>query len=588
MLKEFFRKYDQRVGFVLLLISNSVGLGNVWRFPFLTYKNGGGAFLIPYFLLYIFIGLPLYYLELSLGQFTSKGPPRAYGLVRGSIGIGISMLINAAITICFYNLLISWALLYFLLSFRKTLLWNQCNQHWNTENCVDLSNANITVINGTSSADEFFTRFVLRQSDGFHDFGTPAWYTILCLLGAWIIVALCIHRGIKLTGRLAYITALFPYIILLALLIRTSLLDGAGLGIRYYLTPDWSKVSDFQVWRDAAGQVFFSLGVGFGSLIAYSSSNDFHNNYFIQCIIVVACDCLTGIFAGFTVFATIGFLAVKLRGGDITKAAIGGPGLAFIIYPEAISQMSDSSVFAVFFFLMLIIIGLGSQFGGTDVVVTAILQYFPHLKRWMVVIIVSICAFLISIPFTCRGGIYLFTLVSEYAANLSLVVIGFFEVITIAYVYGFNNFMNDIKLMLGKRRPEYYLFVTWCVTGPIILLIIFFATMINDSSKLIVYGNYQFPRWTLGVGWTIFTICIVAMPLYYLYQYIQSFLHVRANPTSNDPEVPDYIRAFRLTNTPVDDWGRTATDKRGEPNAIVPITTDVITNNAYEPNANEF
>ncbi|CAF3571258.1 unnamed protein product, partial [Rotaria sp. Silwood2] len=109
--------------------------------------------------------------------------------------------------------------------------------------------------------------------------------------------------------------------------------------------------------------------------------------------------------------------------------------------------------------------------------------------------------------------------------------------------------MNDIKLMLGKRRPEYYLFVTWCVTGPIILLIIFFATMINDSSKLIVYGNYQFPRWTLGVGWTIFTICIVAMPLYYLYQYIQSFLHVRANPTSNDPEVPDYIRAFRLTNT---------------------------------------
>ncbi|CAF3583322.1 unnamed protein product, partial [Rotaria sp. Silwood2] len=154
-----------------------------------------------------------------------------------------------------------------------------------------------------------------------------------------------------------------------------------------------------------------------------------------QCIIVVACDCLTGIFAGFTVFATIGFLAVKLRGGDITKAAIGGPGLAFIIYPEAISQMSDSSVFAVFFFLMLIIIGLGSQFGGTDVVVTAILQYFPHLKRWMVVIIVSICAFLISIPFTCRGGIYLFTLVSEYAANLSLVVIGFFEVITIAYVY---------------------------------------------------------------------------------------------------------------------------------------------------------
>jgi SNF family Na+-dependent transporter len=583
-----FCKNERRIRFVLLLISNSVGLGNVWRFPYMTYRNGGGAFLIPYFLLYIFIGLPLYYLELSLGQFTSKGAPHAFGLVRGSLGIGISMVINSAITMCFYNVIISWALLYFLLSFRTTLLWHQCNKYWNTPNCIELSDANIAVTNGTSPVAEFFTRFVLRQSSGFHDFGTPAWYTTLCLLGAWIIVALCIHKGIKLTGRIAYITAIFPYIMLLALLIRSSLLDGAELGIRYYMTPDWSKVKNFQVWRDAAGQVFFSLGVGFGALMAYSSENEFRNNYVTQCIIVVACDCLTGIFAGFTVFSTIGFLAVKLRGGDITKAAAGGPGLAFVIYPEAISQMPDSSVFSVFFFLMLITLGLGSEFGATDVVVTFILQYFPHLKRWVVVIVVSICAFLISIPFACPGGIYLFTLVSEYAANLSLIVIGFFEVITVAYVYGFNNFMNDIQLMLDKRIPEYYLFVTWCIACPVLLLIIFFASMIDGSSKLLVEGDYQFPQWTLGVGWTIFTVCIIGMPIYYLYQYIQSFHYVRKHRISSDTEVPDYIRAFRLTNKPTLGWGPRDSKNRTGPYANLPATNGVIDNNAYDPEMNRF
>ncbi|CAF1428179.1 unnamed protein product, partial [Didymodactylos carnosus] len=314
-------QWDRPAEFVLSLISNSVGLGNVWRFPYLAYKSGGGAFLIPYFTLYILIGLPLYYLELALGQFSSQGPPR---------------------------------------------------------------------------------NFVLHKSNGFHEFGTPVRWITLCLLLAWIIIACCIIRGVKSTGKVVYFTAIFPYIVLLILLIRAATFEGAVTGIKYYVTPDWSKVRDFQVWRDAAGQVFFSLSVGFGALVAYSSSNKFKNNFFYQCVLVVSCDCLTGVFAGFTVFATIGFLAVKLKGGDIERAAAGGPGLAFVVYPEALSQMPAAPVFSILFFLMLLALGLGSQFGGADVIVTAILQFYPKLKRWMVVITVCAVSFLLSLPFVCN------------------------------------------------------------------------------------------------------------------------------------------------------------------------------------------
>ncbi|CAF3030397.1 unnamed protein product [Rotaria sp. Silwood2] len=596
-------EWDHPLEFVFSLISNSVGLGNVWRFPYLAAKNGGGAFLIPYFILYFLIGAPIYYLELALGQFSSRGPATAFILAKGWQGVGFAMIINSVLCMLYYNVIISWALFYLIASFRKNLLWKNCENWWNDERCfvpgIDSSpfTVNGTIYNCSESqfinkteylceqidekdrvtaTEQFFFQLLLNKSKRFEDFGIPRLYPALSLLIAWIIVGACIIRGIKSSGKVAYFTAIFPYIVLLLLIIQSSLLNGAVQGIKYYVIPQWEIVANFETWQAAASQVFFSLGLSFGSLMAYSASNKFKNNFFRQMCIVVSCDCLTGVFAGFAVFATIGYLSKELNEPVSKYADASGPGLAFITYPEAIGHMPASSFFSILFFLMLLSLGLGSQFALTDVPITSIFELFPKLKsnRQSAVIITCIISFLISLPFTCPGGIYLFELLNQYAANLSMIVIGFFEVYTIAYIYGFNRFMNDVKMMLGKRVAEYYLFLTWCIIAPIIMLVIILSNLLSakrmSNSGGGGYESYVYPYWSAIVGWCIFVACIIPIPLVFIVNYIREYFRLGRRRTirtiisltENDNhyynkyfEKGRYIEAFTQNNSPRYDWG---------------------------------
>ncbi|CAF1493281.1 unnamed protein product [Adineta steineri] len=601
--KKVNHEWDRPVEFIFSLISTSVGLGNVWRFPYLAAKSGGGAFLIPYFILYFLIGAPIYYLELALGQFSSRGPATAFILAKGWQGVGFAMIINSVLCMLYYNVIISWALFYLVASFRKNLLWAKCGNWWNDDRCFipgvqnstyridqtlynctqaqyeNISEYSCVPINEkdrVTASEQFFYKLLLGKSNSFEDFGTPQLYPTLALLGAWIIVGLCIIRGVKSSGKVAYFTAIFPYIALLILVIQSSTLDGAIEGIKFYIIPRWELVTKFETWQAAASQVFFSLGISFGSLMAYSASNKFKNNFFRQMCIVVSCDCLTGVFAGFAVFATIGYLAKELKEPIEKYAQSAGPGLAFITYPEAISHMPASTLFSILFFLMLLALGLGSQFALTDVPITSLLELFPRFKskRSLAVILTCICSFLISLPFTCPGGIYLYDLLSEYAANLSMVVVGFFEVYTIAYIYGFNRFMNDVKMMLGKRAAEYYLFVTWCFISPILMLIIIFSKLISSKRMTIGAGGgfdeYIYPEWSVIIGWIIFLLCILPIPLVYLISYINEYRSTKNNESSkslvsdsrdyfvNDDDYtikPRYIEAITENNSPRDDWG---------------------------------
>ncbi|CAF1391258.1 unnamed protein product [Adineta steineri] len=597
-------EWDRPLEFIFSLISNSVGLGNVWRFPYLAAKSGGGAFLIPYFILYFLIGAPIYYLELALGQFSSRGPATAFILAKGWQGVGFAMIINSVLCMLYYNVIISWALFYFVSSFRTNLLWKKCGYWWNDNvkcfvpgsggspyvsnntmyNCTESEYQNqtdygcveIKFTDRSTATEQFFYKLLLGKSERFEDFGTPQLYSTLALLASWIIVGLCIIRGVKSSGKVAYFTAIFPYIVLLILIIQSATLTGAVDGIKYYIIPNWDLVAKFETWQAAASQVFFSLGLSFGSLMAYSSSNKFNNNFFRQMCIVVSCDCFTGIFAGFAVFSTIGFLAAESKETVAKYAESSGPGLAFITYPEAISHMPASSFFSILFFLMLLALGLGSQFALTDVPITSIIELFPRFrsKRPHAVVITCVVSFLISLPFTCPGGIYLFELLMEYAANVSMVVVGFFEVYTIAYIYGFNRFMNDVKMMLGKRAAQYYLFLTWCIISPILMFVIILSKLLTaepmKNNEGAGFEAYEYPQWSTILGWLIFVGCIIPIPIVYIYNYIKEYKNIGlkqiANPigVGNGNELvedndymkqPRYLEALTQNNSPRDDWG---------------------------------
>lgn len=198
------------------------------------------------------------------------------------------------------------------------------------------------------------------QSGGVHNLGTIRWEIALSLFLVYLICYFSLWKGISTSGKVVWFTALFPYVVLFILLIRGIMLPGAYDGIAYYLTPNFNALYDANVWVDAATQVFFSLGPGFGVLLAFASYNKFHNNVHQDALVTSAINSATSFLAGFVIFAVLGYMAKRLN-VDVKDIATEGPGLVFIVYPEAIAAMPGGIFWAIMFFLMLLTLGLDSS-----------------------------------------------------------------------------------------------------------------------------------------------------------------------------------------------------------------------------------
>ncbi|KAM6092538.1 sodium- and chloride-dependent GABA transporter 2 isoform 17-T19 [Theristicus caerulescens] len=244
-------QWNNKLEYVLSVAGEIIGLGNVWRFPYLCYKNGGGAFFIPYLIFLFTCGIPVFFLETALGQYTSQGGVTAWRRICPLFeGIGYASQVIVVLLNFYYIIVLAWALFYLFSSFTIDLPWGSCDHEWNTGNCMELQKANstlnVTSENATSPVIEFWERRVLKISDGIQHLGSLRWELALCLLLAWIICYFCIWKGVKSTGKVVYFTATFPYLMLVVLLIRGVSLPGASQGILFYLYPDLSRLGDPQ------------------------------------------------------------------------------------------------------------------------------------------------------------------------------------------------------------------------------------------------------------------------------------------------------------------------------------------------------
>jgi solute carrier family 6 amino acid transporter-like protein 5/7/9/14 len=156
-------------------------------------------------------------------------------------------------------------------------------------------------------------------------------------LFSWLAVFFSIVKGVQSSGKVAYFTAIYPYIVLLTLLITGSMKEGATDGMYYFIKPQWNKIYDPKVWYAAVSQCFFSLSTGFGPIIMYASYNPFRHNVYRDAMIVSLIDTFTSLLAGFTVFAILGNLAHEMN-VDVSEVAKSGPGLVFVSYADAISK----------------------------------------------------------------------------------------------------------------------------------------------------------------------------------------------------------------------------------------------------------
>ncbi|XP_052873507.1 sodium- and chloride-dependent glycine transporter 1-like [Anopheles cruzii] len=519
-----------RYDFLLSLLGYSVGLGNVWRFPYLCYSNGGGAFLLPFAVMLVIAGLPLMFMELSLAQYAGLGPAILFKRLAPLMeGMGYAMILIAGTVMLYYNVIIAWTVYYMTVSFEVPLPWRGCQQEWASEHCfsyeeeddclaskgiyymatcfpagqIDSLNVSIRTPK-RPPAEEFFRNYFLQLSPGIEQTGTINQRLALCLLVAWIIVFLCLCRGVKSSGKVVYFTALFPYVVLTMLLIRGLTLPGAYDGIMYYLRPDWEKLQTAQIWGDAAVQIFFSLSPAWGGLLTLASYNRFDNNCYRDAIVVAISNILTSFFAGFVIFAIIGFLAHELN-TDVTSVIDQGAGLAFVVFPELVAKLQMPRLWSVLFFFMLLTLGLDSQFTLMETVVTAILDTFPNWRRRKLAVVsaVSVAGYIGGLVFITNSGMYWFQLVDKYAANWSVLLIATSECILIGWIYGAEQFIHNIEQMLGKRSAWFHRFwiTIWKYVTPMTLAFILCFNWLQY--KPLTYGRYVYPYWADLVGWII-------------------------------------------------------------------------------------
>ncbi|XP_060066189.1 sodium- and chloride-dependent glycine transporter 1-like [Ylistrum balloti] len=524
--------WSNKVEYSLGLIGYTVGLGSVWRFPYVCMKNGGGAFLIPFFIFTLLCGFPMYYMELCLGQFSGKSALVSWSLCPLLEGIGYSMVLMTMICTWYYGLIVAWVLMYLGYSFFPTQPWSTCNNEWNTDECVVLRSgleaSNTTLwnvsylLNGSSAeeskgfyptaATEFWRYKLLNASRGIDDWGIPQWHIILALFFSFASIFLSIIKGVHSAGKVIYVTATAPFVLLLVILVRSLCLAGSLDGVLLYLTPDFSRLLHFQVWLEAALQVFYSLGPTWGGIITLASFHKFHGNCLRDAVITVSVDAFSNFLCGLVVFSILGFLA---REANITieELAESGPGLVFLVYPEALTRLPVPQLWAVLFFAMLFTVGLDSQFGMLEAVISGLTDRFPKTLRkhkTYVLFTVFVLFFLTSIIFSTRAGIYIFQLVDWYESTFCIFMVACLECIIIGWLYGAERFSKDIQMMTGHSVPV-FIRVSWCIVTPTLMLVAFVAVLVTFDRP--VYKGYIYPDYIGVVGILIGIVSIVPTPV---------------------------------------------------------------------------
>ncbi len=433
-------------------VGSAIGLGNVWRFPYVCYENGGGAFLIPFFVALFTAGIPLMILEFSFGHWASSSPPKAFQKIgKNWEWAGWMTVLIPFLVALYYVIVMAWCFSYMI--YASTLRWG-------------------------NDAEHFFLNNVLGITESPFIVGSISIPVLLGSIAIWFTVFLILYKGVKRIGKVVALTVPIPTILLLILTIRGLSLPGALDGINYYLTPDFSQLGNVNVWLAAYAQVFFSLSLAQGIMITYASylrkQSDITNN----AIIAALADAGTSFFAGFTVFSVVGYLAASQNLG-IDQLGIAGPHLIFITYPTAISLLPlAAALFGVVFYIALLTFGIDSAFSMIEPI-TAGLQSKWQISKTKATALICIIGFFISLLFTAGNGLYFLELIDHFIANFGLVTIGLLECIILGWVFPLNIFRTHAN-KTSEIRVGYWWDILIKIVIPSILILLLGAAIIEN------------------------------------------------------------------------------------------------------------
>ncbi|XP_061543363.1 sodium- and chloride-dependent GABA transporter 3-like isoform X3 [Phycodurus eques] len=397
--------------------------------------------------------------------------------------------------------------------------WATCNNTWNTDSCVVLSNytANWTShMNMSSSVVEFWRRRVLNISPGIEVLGNIQWELSLCLLLAWVICYFCVWKGVRSTGKATYFTATFPFIMLVVLFVRGMSLPGALHGIKYYLYPNPARLADPQVWMDAGTQIFYSYAICLGCLTTLGSYNKYNNNCYRDSFFLCLLNSGTSFISGFAIFSVLGYMSQK-QGADIAVVAESGPGLVFIVYPQAVSLLPWPQVWSVCFFTMIILLGIDGQFAGLESIMTSITDIYPSqiqkgYRRELILLILCVFCCLCGHLLVSQAGSYILQIFDHYVCSgPTLLLMAVFQSVAIGWIYGADRFSDNIEDMIGYK-PLSLLKYCWLYVTPVICsgTLVF---LLLKYTPLKFNNIYVYPWWAYWIGWFLASSSLCLIPV---------------------------------------------------------------------------
>ncbi|QCX26147.1 sodium-dependent transporter [Nocardioides jishulii] len=463
--------FSSRKVFIFAAIGSAVGLGNIWRFPYVAYENGGGAFLIPYLVALFCAGIPFLYLDYALGhRFRGSAPLSFARLSRPAEGLGWWQVGICFMIAVYYAAVLAWALRYTFFSF---------NQSWG------------------DNAEDFFYGEFLKAGEVGVDLTVVAGVLVpmvLVWLAVIVIMVAGVEKGIGLTSVVGIPVLVVAF---LALVVRALFLPGAAEGLEAFFTPNWETLTHAGVWAAAFGQIFFSLSIGFGIMITYSSYVDRDTDMTGSGAVVGLANSSFELLAGIGVFAALGFLA-QAKGAEVGDVVEGGVGLAFIVFPTIISEAPLGALIGVLFFGSLVIAGLTSLVSVLEVVVSAIRDKFDLSRRLAASVVAVPCAVISLVFFSTASGIYVLDILDHFINQFGILLVATVSMVVVAWSLRALPLLAD-HLNVHGSIP---LLLWWRVlVGGVVPIAL--AYMVFDSFQAVVetpYGGY--PTWMIALfGW---------------------------------------------------------------------------------------
>ncbi|MDD1780877.1 sodium-dependent transporter [Enterovibrio sp. ZSDZ35] len=466
-------QWGSRAGFVLAAVGSAIGLGNIWRFPYMAYENGGGAFFIPYLFAMLTAGIPFMIMEFGMGHKFRGSAPVVFSKLNtkyewlGWFQVGI-----AATIAVYYVAVIGWAFSYFGFSF---------TQSW-----------------GTDTNAFFFGEYLKLGDNSPSNLGGIQWHIALPLALAWAITFAAVFTGVKGgIERASKIMMPLLFIMILLLIGRVAFLPGAVDGLNYLFTPDFSKLGDAKVWSAAYGQIFFTLSVGFAIMLAYSSylpsKSDVNNN---ACMTVLI-NCGFSMMAGVLIFSILGYMAQE-QGKAVTEVVSAGVGLAFVTLPQAINLLPAPYILGPLLFLSLAVAGVSSHISIIEAVTSAIIDKL-NVSRKVAASVVCGVGLVVSMAFATNGGLLLLDLVDYFMNNVALLASCLVELVIIGWLIKTSDIRAHVN-SVSEFSVGIWLEICVRFLSPLMLAWIVSTNLLNTFKN--GYGGYEQSDLLL-LGWGV-------------------------------------------------------------------------------------